>query len=173
MGSIYGEDEAEPDTANRSPEELKEANAKLKARKEIIPSLRPPLGKQCREIRIACRNRQLAHALDMKYREYTGDDGGAIIFCVSNRMFMRHLRGYSRNSPNNAPTMSLAATQILELCRFIYGIPLQGKIAVLEDFVACTIHALLDLVQMSCSKSTVARVDHVIKIVDRAIKVCH
>ncbi|KAF1911042.1 hypothetical protein BDU57DRAFT_108689 [Ampelomyces quisqualis] len=166
----YTDDETRLNTAPRSLQQLKEDNKALKLRKKEIPSLFPPLEKQCRDARVACRNRHVALGLDQNYRNDTGDDGGAKVFCLSNRMFMRYLRGYNHKVPEKTPTMSLESTQVLAACAYLYGIPSQGKTAILEHSVVFTIPALLDLIQMSCSKSTEARVEYVLKIVDRAIE---
>ena len=87
-------------------------------------------------------------------------------------MFMRHHGGYNAKVPEKTSTMSLEDTQVPAACAYLYGIPSQGKTAILEHFVVFTIPALLDLVQLSCSKSTEATVNYVLKIVDRAIKAC-
>jgi hypothetical protein len=100
----------EPNTANRTPEELKEENKSLKARKKDIASLLPGLEKQRWDVLHECRSRSIARKLDQKYRADTGDDGGAVVFCLSNRMFMRHVRGYDRKNPDKCPSMSLEAT---------------------------------------------------------------
>jgi hypothetical protein len=70
-----------------------------------------------------------------------------------------------------APTMKLEDTQIPAACAYIAGIPSQGRIAVLEHFVFFKVPMLLSIVQMSCSKSTEARIEHVTKIIDNEIKV--
>jgi len=162
----------EPNTAARTPEELKEENKALKARQKEISGLLPALEKQRWDARNAFRTRHCTRCMDEKYRADTGDDGGAVCFGISNRMFMRHVRGYNLKNPDKCPSMSLEATQIPALCSYIYGLPSQGKTAALEHFVRSKIHTYLDLIQMSCSKSTEARVNHVIKIIDHAITVC-
>ena len=107
------------------------------------------------------------------YSLNTGDDAGAASFCVSNRMYMRHRRGYNATNPDKAPTMNLEDTQIPAACAYITGIPSQGRVAALEHFVLFKVPMLLSIVQMSCSKSTEARIEHVTKIIDKAIKVLH
>jgi hypothetical protein len=98
--SRYADDDTElPNGLVRSAEQLKEDNKALKMRKKEIPSLFPPLEKQCRDARLTCRNRQVPFGLDQNYRNDTGDDGGARVFCLSNRMFMPHLRGYDAKTP--------------------------------------------------------------------------
>ena len=67
--------------------------------------------------------------------------------------------------------MRLEDTQIPAACAHVVGIPSQGKTAVLEHFLHFKVPMLLSIFQMSCSKSTEARVEHVTKIIDKAIKV--
>jgi hypothetical protein len=69
-----------------------------------------------------------------------------------------------------ALTMKLEDTQIPAACRYIAGIPSQGRLAVLEHFVLFKVPMLLSIVQMSCSKSTEARIEHITKIIDKTIK---
>ena len=107
------------------------------------------------------------------YSQNTGDDAGAASFCVSNRMYMRHRRGYNTTNPDKAPTMKLEATQIPAACTYIYGIPSQGKTAVLEHHVLLKVPMLLSIVKMSCSKSTEVRVKHATAIIDCTIKVTY
>ena len=104
------------------------------------------------------------------YSHNTGDDAGTASFCVSNRMYMRHRRGYNMTNLEKAPTMKLEDTQIPAACRYIAGIPSQGRLAVLEHFVLFKVPMLLSIVQMSCSKSTEARIEHITKIIDKNIK---
>ncbi|KNG49840.1 gtpase domain-containing protein [Stemphylium lycopersici] len=153
-----------------SAEALRTANKKASARKKAIASSITLLEKERKEVRIVCRNRFVATGMNRMYTSSTGDDAGAASFCLSNRMYMRHRRGYNALNPDKAPTMKLEDTQIPAACTYISGIPSQGKIAVLEHFILFKIPMLLSIVQMSCSKSTEARVEHVTKIMDEAIK---
>jgi hypothetical protein len=59
-----------------------------------------------KDVLIACRNKQVSTAIDENYRKDTGDDAGAATYCVSNRMYMRHLRGYDKTDEKKAPTMT-------------------------------------------------------------------
>ncbi|KAL1799540.1 hypothetical protein ACET3X_003577 [Alternaria dauci] len=136
---------------------LKAANKVLAGRKKATMPLIASLEKERRDVRITCRNRSVAAGMSRMYSHNTGDDAGAASFCVSNRMYMRHRRGYNANNLEKAPTMKLEDTQIPAVCNYIAGIPSQGRIAVLEHF-------------MSCSKSTEARIEHVTKIIDKAIR---
>jgi hypothetical protein len=109
--------------------------------------------------------------MNRMYSQNTGNDADAASFCLSNRMCMRHRRGYNAANPDKAPTMTLEETQVSAACAYISGIPSQGRLAVLEHFVLFKVPMLLSIVQMSCSKTTEARVAHVTKIIDKAIKV--
>ena len=108
--------------------------------------------------------------MNRMYSHNTGDDAGAASFCVSNRMYMRHRRGYNASNVEKAPTMKLEDTQIPAACRYIAGIPSQGRTAALEHFVLFKVPILLSIVQMSCSKSTEARIEHITKIIDKTIR---
>ncbi|OAG19050.1 hypothetical protein CC77DRAFT_1032442 [Alternaria alternata] len=136
---------------------LKAANKVLASRKKTTMPLVASLEKGRKDVRIACRNRLVAASMSRIYSHNTGDDAGAASFCVSNRMYMRHRRGYNMTNLEKAPTMKLEDTQIPAACRYIAGIPSQGRLAVLEHF-------------MSCSKSTEARIEHITKIIDKTIK---
>jgi len=109
--------------------------------------------------------------MNRMYSQNTGDDAGAAAFCVSNRMYMRHRRGYNTKNLEKMPTMKLDETQIPAACTYIAGIPSQGRTAVLEHFIHFKVPMLLSIVQMSCSKTTEARIEHVTKIIDKSIKV--
>ena len=85
---------------------------------------------------------------------------------------MRHRQGYNKQKLSMIPTMTLEETQVPAACAYIYGIPSQGKTSALEHFITSSIPMLLNIIQMSCSKSTQARVDYIVKLVDRGIKVC-
>jgi len=122
-------------------------------------------------VRVLCRNRQVAEAINKKYRTDTGDDGGAATFCVSNKMYMRHQRGYNKDVSDGIPTMSVEETQVPAACAYIHAIPSQGKVDVLEHFITSRIPMLLNVVEMSCSKSTEARVNHILEIINVAVKV--
>ena len=126
-----------------------------------------------KDVRIASRNRQVAEGMDRMYRSDTGDDAGAASFCLSNKMYMRHCRGYSTTNLDKVPTMTLEETQVPAACAYIYGIPSQGRIAVLEHFILFIVPMLLSVIQMSCSKSTESRVEHIVEIIDQATQVCH
>jgi hypothetical protein len=154
-------------------EELRVAYKALITRKKLIHSEVALLEKERRDIRIACRSRLVAAKLSRMYSQNTGDDAGAASFCVSNRMYMRYRRGYNNTNPDKVPTMKLEDTNIPALFKYISGQPSQGKVAVLENTIQFKIPMLLSIFQMSCSKSTEARVEHVTNILDRTIKVCY
>ncbi|RYN49159.1 hypothetical protein AA0114_g6729 [Alternaria tenuissima] len=149
---------------------LKAANKVLASRKKATMPLVASLEKERRDVRIACRNRLVAAGMSRMYSHNTGDDAGTASFCVSNRMYMRHRRGYNIISLEKAPTMKLEDTQIPAACRYIAVIPSQGRLAVLEHFVLFKVPMLLSIVQMSCSKSTEARIEHITRIIDKTIK---
>ncbi|KAF2853205.1 hypothetical protein T440DRAFT_390747 [Plenodomus tracheiphilus IPT5] len=149
---------------------LQKAQKDLQAEKKALTSQVVTLQNNRSGVRIACRNRQVADAMDQKYRIDTGDDGGAATFCASNRMYMRHRRGYNKLKVTTVPTMTVEETQIPAACAHIYAIPSQGKTDVLEHFITSRIPMTLNIIQMSCSKSTEARVTHILKIVDQSIR---
>ncbi|CAN9256685.1 unnamed protein product [Alternaria alternata] len=149
---------------------LKAANKVLASRKKATMPLVASLEKERRDVRIVCRNRLVAAGMNRMYSHNTGDDAGAASFCVSNRMYMRHRRGYNASNVEKAPTMKLEDTQIPAACRYIAGIPSQGRTAALEHFVLFKVPMLLSIVQMSCSKSTEARIEHITKIIDKTIR---
>ncbi|KAI4698775.1 hypothetical protein J4E81_005386 [Alternaria sp. BMP 2799] len=156
----------------RQLESLKAANKALASRKkgkDMMPRI-PILEKERKDARIACRNRFVAAGMNRMYSQNTGDDAGAAAFCVSNRMYMRHRRGYNTKNLEKMPTMKLDETQIPAACTYIAGIPSQGRTAVLEHFIHFEVPMLLSIVQMSCSKTTEARIEHVTKIIDKSIK---
>ncbi|CAN9258894.1 unnamed protein product [Alternaria alternata] len=163
LGSATAEQRSQHDA-------FKAANKALAGRKKAIMPLVASLEKERRDVRIACRNRFVAAGMNRMYSHNTGDDAGAASFCVSNRMYMRHRRGYNMTNLEKAPTMKPEDTQIPAACRYIAGIPSQGRIAALEHFVLFKVPMLLSIVQMSCSKSTEARIEHITKIIDKTIK---
>lgn len=152
---------------------LRTTNKTMVSRKRAIVSHIASLEKERKDIRIACRNRIVAQDLNRMYSQNTGDDAGAASFCVSNRMYMRHRRGYNTTNLDRVPSMKLEDTQIPALFNHISGQPSQGKVAVLEHFIHFKISMLLSIFQMSCSKSTEARVNHITGILDQAIAVSH
>jgi hypothetical protein len=126
-----------------------------------------------KDVLIACRNKQVSTAIDENYRKDTGDDAGAATYCVSNRMYMRHLRGYDKTDEKKAPTMTLEETQIPAFCSHIYVLPSKGRTADLDHFVRVSIPMLLSIIQMSCSTTTVARISHLTGIIKKSREVCH
>ncbi|EUC43750.1 hypothetical protein COCMIDRAFT_6845 [Bipolaris oryzae ATCC 44560] len=155
---------------DRSKEALRASNKNLGTRKKELKTCIVSLEKERKDVRIACRNRFVATGLSRMYSQNTGDDAGAASFCISNRMYMRYRRGYNTAYPDKIPSMKLEDTKILALFNHIAGQPSQGKVAVLENFIQFKIPMLLSIFQMSCSKSTEARVEYVTKILDKAIK---
>ncbi|EUC34221.1 hypothetical protein COCCADRAFT_4365 [Bipolaris zeicola 26-R-13] len=155
---------------NHSKEALRATNKDLVTRKKELKARIISLEKERKDIRIACRNRFVATGLNRMYSHNTGDDAGAASFCISNRMFMRYRRGYNTAYPDKVPSMKLEDTKILALFNHIAGQPSQGKVAVLENFIQFKTPMLLSIFQMSCSKSTEARVEYITKILDQAIK---
>lgn len=155
---------------DRSKEVLRATNKDLVTRKKELKTCIVSLEKERRDIRIGCRSRFVATGLNRMYSQNTGDDAGAASFCVSNRMYMRYRRGYNTANHDKVPSMKLEDTQVLALFNHIAGQPSQGKVAVLENFIQFKIPMLLSIFQMSCSKSTEARVEHITKILDQTIK---
>lgn len=94
------------------------------------------------------------------------------VFCVSNRMYMRYLRGYDKDNEATVPTMTIEETQIPALCSLIYTLPSKGRTASLDHFVKVSVQTLLSVMQMSCSTTTLARVNHLTAIVRCARDVC-
>lgn len=125
-----------------------------------------------RDILIACRNKQVSAAIDENYRKDTGDDADAAIYCVSNRMYLRHLRGHDKSDDQQTPTMTLEETQIPDICSHIYVLPSKGRTADLDHFVRASIPMLLSIIQMSCSTTTIARINHLTAIIQQARQVC-
>jgi hypothetical protein len=117
---------------------------------------------RCRKIRIVSRNRHVTRTMENKYRSDTGDDNPAPSFCISNRMYMRHVRGYDRKSPDKVPNMSIEETQVPLLRAHIFAIPSESRAKVLNHYIAIRMTTLLTLLRLSCSMSTKARVDELI-----------
>jgi hypothetical protein len=86
---------------------------------------------------------------------------------------MRHLRGYDYDNAESVPTMSIEETQIPALCSYIYSLPSKGRTACLDHFVKFSMQTLLNVIQMSCSTTTMARAKHLTAIVQRARKVSY
>ncbi|CAO2655631.1 Nn.00g044340.m01.CDS01 [Neocucurbitaria sp. VM-36] len=146
------------------------ANKKLKRRKKRLTRRKNGLEKQRKDILIASRNKQVTSITGRNYRDDTGDDAGAPMFCVSNRMFMRHLRGYDKTDERSVPTMTPEQTQIPALCSYIYVLPSKGRTASLNHFVHVTVPTLLSIIQMSCSTTSLARATHLTGIVQKSRK---
>lgn len=125
-----------------------------------------------KDLLIDCRNRQVSSVISSNYRSDTGDDAGAAVYCVSNRMYMRHLRGYDKTDTLSVPTMTIEQTQIPAICSHIYVLPSKGRTASLDHHVRVTIPTLLSIVQMSCSTTTLARANHLVGIVKKSRVVC-
>lgn len=149
--------------ANRKA--LRQQKKKLVCRKNALEKLR-------KSVRITHRSKQVGRIVGMNYRSDTGDDAGAPVFCVSNRMYMRHLRGYDTDNAQSIPTMMIEETQIPALISHIFAMPSKGRTATLDHFVRVSIQTLLSVIQMSCSTSTLTRVKHLVEIVQRARDVC-
>ncbi|KAI4618246.1 uncharacterized protein J4E87_007914 [Alternaria ethzedia] len=146
------------------------ANKPLKKRKKKLTSRKNDLAKQRKDILIVARNKEVTVAMSENYREDTGDDAIAAIYCVSNLMYMRHLRGYDKTDPLSIPTMTLDQTQIPALCSHVYTLSSRGRTSDLDHFVRVTVPTLLNIVQMSVSTTTLARVNHLTGIIQRARK---
>ncbi|KAH3960319.1 hypothetical protein HBH52_237480 [Parastagonospora nodorum] len=137
----------------------------LRAQRKKLLSRKIALEKERKEVRIACRSKQVARVITQNYRADTGDEANVPVFCVSNRMFMRHLRGYDKDSSETVPTMSIDETQIPALCSHIYSLPSRGRTASLDHFIKVSMQTLLSVIQMSCSTTTMARVKHLTAVV--------
>jgi hypothetical protein len=161
---------------------LKAKKKKLMARKIALEKeyVYPPVTHETRtnkarrkDLRIACRSRAVARVIAQNYRADTGDDAHVPVYCVSNRMYMRHLRGYDYDNADSIPTMSIEETQIPALCSLLYSLPSKGRTFVLDHFTKYSMQTLLNMIQMSCSTTTQARVKHLTAIVGAARKVLH
>ncbi|KAH7083176.1 hypothetical protein BKA63DRAFT_584450 [Paraphoma chrysanthemicola] len=144
------------------------ANKKLKEDKKKLLKRKAALEKERKDVRIACRSKQVARVVAQNYRTDTGDDANVSVFCVSNLMYMRHLRGYDKDNDATIPTMAIEETQIPALCSLLYSLPSKGRTASLDHFVKVSVQTLLSVVQMSCSTTTLARVNHLTAIVRKA-----
>ncbi|KAI8935499.1 hypothetical protein NX059_008069 [Plenodomus lindquistii] len=151
----------------RKDKKSKEVNKRKKKEKKKLMSKKNTLEKQRRDILIESRNKQVSRVLGGNYRANTGDDAGAAVYCVSNRMYMRHLRGYDTSDQLNAATMTLEQTQIPALCSHIYSLPSRGKTACLDHFIRVSTPTLLSIIKMSCSTTTIARANHLVDIVHK------
>ncbi|KAI4944142.1 hypothetical protein J4E91_008997 [Alternaria rosae] len=145
-------------------------NKPLKMRKKKLTSRKSDLAKQRKDILIVARNKEVTVAMGENYREDTGDDAIAAIYCVSNLMYMRHLRGYDKTDQLSVPTMTLDQTQIPALCSHVYTLSSRGRTSDLDHFVRVTVPTLLNIVQMSVSTTTLARVNHLTGIIQIARK---
>jgi hypothetical protein len=161
---------------------LKEKKKKLMARKIALEKeyvYLPVTHEICtnkarrKDLRIACRSRAVARVIAQNYRADTGDDAHVPVYCVSNRMYMRHLRGYDYDNADSIPTMSIEETQIPALCSLLYSLPSKGRTFVLDHFTKYSMQTLLNVIQMSCSTTTQARAKHLTGIVGAAREVLH
>ncbi|KAH7093109.1 hypothetical protein FB567DRAFT_609442 [Paraphoma chrysanthemicola] len=144
------------------------ANKKLKEDKKKLLKRKAALEKERKDVRIACRSKQVARVVAQNYRTDTGDDANVPVFCVSNLMYTRYLRGYDKDNDATIPTMTIEETQIPALCSLLYSLPSRGRTASLDHFVKVSVQTLLSVVQMSCSTTTLARVNHLTAIVRKA-----
>jgi hypothetical protein len=130
-----------------------------------------------KDILIAARNKEVASVVGENYRENTGDDTGddtgAAMYCVSNLMYMRHLRGYDMMDELFVPTMTLDETHIPALCSHIYALPSRGRTSHLDHFVRVTVPSLLNILQMAVRTTTLARVNHLTGIIRKARMMRH
>lgn len=156
---------------NRKEKKLK-ANKPLKRRKKKLMARKTAHETQRKSIRIAHRSKQVSRVVGFNYRQDTGDDAGAPVFCVSNRMYMRYLRGYDLDNEQSVPTMSIEDTQIPALISHIFALPSKGRIADLDHFAQVNLHTLLSIIEMSCSTTTLARVKHLTQKVKQVREVC-
>lgn len=71
------------------------------------------------------------------------------------------------------PTMTHEQMQIPALCSQIYALPSKGRTSDLDHFVRVTVPSVLNVVQMSVSTTTLARVKHLTKIITgaRAVRI--
>jgi hypothetical protein len=118
-----------------------------------------------KDVRIAFRSRQVAQKIASNYRADTGDDAHPPVYCVSNRMYMRHLRGYDYDNVDSVPTMGVEETQIPALCLLLYSLPSKGRTASIDHFTKVSMQTLLKVIQMSCSTTMEARVKHLTAII--------
>jgi hypothetical protein len=134
---------------------LKEKKKKLMARKIALEKeyvYLPVTHEICtnkarrKDLRIACRSRAVARVIVQNYRADTGDDAHVPVYCVSNRMYMRHLRGYDYDNADSIPTMSIEETQIPALCSLL-------------NFCPGSFHQILDADATQCDPDVVQH-DH-------------
>ena len=117
------------------------------------------------EIRIVARNQKVAKTLGQNYRNDTRDESRIPVFCVSNKAYMHHIRGYDQA---DRPAMGLADTQVPQMRSYVYAMPSKGKFATLDHFCNVSLPTLMNIMQMSCSTTTLARKDHLVAIVKKA-----
>ncbi|KAF1998322.1 hypothetical protein P154DRAFT_621882 [Amniculicola lignicola CBS 123094] len=140
-------------------------NKKLNAQIRMIQKRKKALTQERLEVRVAARNKKVAATIAQNYRMDTRDDARVPIFCISNKAYMHHIRGYELDAP---PAMGLVETQVPTMRAHIYALPSIGKFGTLDYFCNNSMHMLLSVIQMSCSTSTLTRKEHLLRIVNKA-----
>ena len=117
------------------------------------------------QIRILARNETVMQGLKENYKSLTKDKVELPVFCVSNSVYMDHVRGYDFSQP---PPLSLQDTDIPRLREYLYALPSKGKFATLQHYCSGLLMGVLNTMELSCSVSKLKRQDNLDQIVHQA-----
>ncbi|CAK3865599.1 Hypothetical predicted protein [Lecanosticta acicola] len=107
---------------------------------------------------IEMRNREAIRELQSRY-EF---DPPIPVFCVSNKNYQAHLRGYDLMEP---PTLDVKACGIPSLRRMLYRFPAEPKMEVLSNICRADLPLTLNSLELCCGKP----LSYQIAIVEKAI----
>ncbi|CAK1361204.1 hypothetical protein CB0940_03402 [Cercospora beticola] len=100
-----------------------------------------------REFRIALRSKSVTAAIRKTYTELTSDPAELPVFCIGNSVYKKHQMGYKRSDPR-PPTMSVAATMIPELRKYLLQLPAEGKINDIKNQVFVQFPAIIEALRL-------------------------
>ncbi|KAI6883218.1 hypothetical protein KC360_g4643 [Hortaea werneckii] len=124
--------------------ELKEKKV-LRARKEA----------EWKEENIVSRNRRNIEGIQTKYRKAVDDPCASVpVFCVSNTIYQQHMKGFDNDNP---PDLSVEATGIPGLRKYLFEIPARRKHGALQKLGRQTLPRVLLALEMQCCKTRLER----------------
>ncbi|KAI6827657.1 hypothetical protein KC332_g10885 [Hortaea werneckii] len=117
----------------------------LRARKEA----------EWKEENIVSRNRRNIKAIQAKYRKAVDDPCASVpVFCVSNTIYQQHMKGFDNENP---PDLSVEATGIPGLRKYLFEIPARRKHGALQKLGRQTLPRVLLALEMQCCKTRLER----------------
>ncbi|KAI7163347.1 hypothetical protein KC316_g7694 [Hortaea werneckii] len=143
--------ELEDELEDAEENEYMQINRRLKEKK----TMRAKKEAEWKEENIAIRNRRNIEEIQAKYRKAVDDPCASVpVFCVSNTIYQQHMKGFDNDNP---PDLSVEATGIPGLRKYLFEIPARRKHGALRKLGQQTLPRVLLALEMQCCKTRLER----------------